>query len=168
MDVDVCEYTDADYRACRSLWADLTEHHRRIYGDSSIGGDDPGAEFDQYLSDPARVGSWVAQVEELTVGLSGLLARGRSADVEPVVVAPGHRGKGIGRRLVEHVVEAARSSGFEFVTLRPVARNVGAIRSFHALGFRTLGGHIDLTMDLSDRAHEWHQGLSLHGLDFAY
>jgi hypothetical protein len=49
-----------------------------------------------------------------------------------------------------------------------VARNIAAVRRFHAAGFRTLGGHVDLTMDLAPRRHEWLQGASLHGLDFDY
>ena len=43
-----------------------------------------------------------------------------------------------------------------------------AVRRFHAAGFWTLGGHIDLTMDLAARRHEWLPGASLHGLDFDY
>ena len=80
-DVGVRDYTPADYSACRMLWAELTEHHRRI---------------------------------------------------------------------------------------RPVARNVSAIRRFYDAGFQTLGGHVDLTMDLADRNHRWLDGTRLHGLDFRY
>jgi hypothetical protein len=49
-----------------------------------------------------------------------------------------------------------------------VARNVAAIRRFHSAGFLALGGHVDLTMDLAARRHEWLPGASLHGLDFDY
>ena len=42
-EVVVRDYADGDYDAGRSLWAELTEYHRSIYGDPSIGGDDPGA-----------------------------------------------------------------------------------------------------------------------------
>jgi len=69
-EVIVREYAEADYGACRSLWVQLTEYHRSIYGDPSI--------------------------------------------------------------------------------------------------VRTLGGHVDLTMDLAARRHEWLTGASLHGLDFDY
>jgi len=48
-EVIVRDYADGDYGACRSLWAELTEYHRSIYGDPTIGGDDPGAGFDDYL-----------------------------------------------------------------------------------------------------------------------
>ena len=36
------DYTDGDHGAWRSLWAERTQYHRSIYGDPSIGGDDPG------------------------------------------------------------------------------------------------------------------------------
>jgi hypothetical protein len=107
LEVGVRDYADGDYDACRSLWAELTEYHRDIYGDPSIGGDDPGAAFDE-------------------------------------------------------------ACGYEYLTIRPVARNVAAVRRFHAAGFSALGGHIDLTMDLAERRHDWPPGASLDGLEFGY
>lgn len=62
-DVIVRDYASADYPACRMLWVELTEHHRRIYEDPSIGGDDPGGAFDDYLAVPERVASWVADLD---------------------------------------------------------------------------------------------------------
>jgi hypothetical protein len=52
-EIIIRDYVESDYGACRSLWAELTEYHRVIYGDPSIGGDDPGAGFDDI---PARRG----------------------------------------------------------------------------------------------------------------
>lgn len=167
-EVIVRDYAEGDYGACRSLWAELTEYHRGIYGDPSIGGDDPGAGFDDYLATAQRTGSWVAESDGRVVGLTGLLDRGTSGEVEPVVVAEAARDRGIGRMLISRVIEEARARGHEYLAIRPVARNVAAVRRFHAAGFRTLGGHIDLTMDLAERRHEWLSGASLHGRDFDY
>ena len=167
-DLIVRDYADGDYRACRALWTELTEYHGRIYGDPSIGGDDPGAGFDGYLATPQRIGSWVAESHGRVVGLTGLLDRGASGEVEPVVVMEAVRDQGIGRQLISRVVEQALARGYEYLAIRPVARNVAAVRRFHAAGFRTLGGHIDLTMDLAPRRHEWLPGASLHGLDFDF
>ena len=167
-EVIVRDYAEGDYRACRSLWAELTEYHRSIYGDPSIGGDDPGAGFDDYLATSQWTRSWVAVSHSGVVGLTGLLDWGTSAEVEPVVVAEAARDQGIGRMLISRVVEEARARGYEYLAIRPVARNVAAIRRFHAAGFRALGGHIDLTMDLTARRHDWLPGASLHGLDFGY
>ena len=167
-EVIVRDYAEGDYGACRSLWAELTDYHRSIYGDPSIGGHDPGAGFDDYLATTQRVGSWVAESRGRVVGLTGLFDRGWSGEVEPVVVAEAARDQGIGRMLISRVVEKARARGYEYLAIRPVARNVAAVRRFHAAGFRTLGGHIDLTMDLAARRHGWLPGASLHGLDFDY
>jgi GNAT superfamily N-acetyltransferase len=114
------------------------------------------------------MGSWVAESRGRVVGLTGLFDRGGSGEVEPVVVAEAVRDRGIGRLLISRVVEEARARGYEYLAIRPVARNVAAVRRFRAAGFRTLGGHIDLTMDLAARRHDWLPGASLHGLDFDY
>jgi GNAT superfamily N-acetyltransferase len=164
----VREYRSEDYAACRQLWVELTEHHRRIYGNTSIGGDDPGAGFDDYLAMSARVKSWVGDLHGDVVGLTGLLDHGVSGEVEPVVVSGGFRQTGIGRSLIDHVVTEATERGYEYLSIRPVARNVAAIERFHEAGFRTLGGHVDLTIDLKERRQVWLDGVNLHGLDFRY
>jgi GNAT superfamily N-acetyltransferase len=164
----VRDYAPTDYAACRMLWVELTEHHRRIYEDSAIGGDDPGTAFDCYLADPERVASWVADLDGRIVGLTGLLDRGASGEVEPVVVTDRLRGRGVGRLLIERVAAEAAARGYEYLAIRPVARNVSAIRQFYDAGFQTLGGHVDLTMDLASRRHRWLDGARLHGLDFRY
>jgi GNAT superfamily N-acetyltransferase len=110
----------------------------------------------------------VAESRGRVIGLTGLLGRGTSGEVEPVVVAEAARNQGIGRMLISRVAEEARARGYQYLAIRPVARNVAAVRRFHAAGFRALGGHIDLTMDLAARRHEWLPGASLHGLDFDY
>jgi len=168
LDILVRGYASGDYSACRVLWVELTEQHRRIYRDSLIGGDDPGSGFDSYLAVPERVASWVAESKGSIVGLTGLFDRGTSGEVEPVVVTTGLRGRGVGRLLIDRVVAAAVSRGYEYLAIRPVARNVDAIRRFYGAGFRTLGGHVDLTMDLAERRHRWLDGPHLHGLEFKY
>jgi hypothetical protein len=90
------EYQPADHAAGRALWAELTAHHRRIYGDPTIGGDDPGAYFDTYLATPERVATWVAEVDGGVVGLTGLFDHGESGEIEPVVVSEAQRGRGSG------------------------------------------------------------------------
>ncbi|MGH2684490.1 MAG: GNAT family N-acetyltransferase, partial [Actinomycetota bacterium] len=90
----VREYEPADLTACRRLWVELTEHHRRLFDDPTIGGDEPGAYFDTYLADPTRVASWVAVVDGHVVGLTGLLDHGGHGEVEPIVVSEARRARG--------------------------------------------------------------------------
>ena len=49
---------------------ELTDHHRWIYHDPSIGGDDPGTGFDDYLATPERIASGVAELASSVAGLA--------------------------------------------------------------------------------------------------
>lgn len=39
-----------DLEECRSPWAEIVQRNRVIFDDTSIGGEDPGMEFDGHLS----------------------------------------------------------------------------------------------------------------------
>jgi ribosomal protein S18 acetylase RimI-like enzyme len=161
-------YVPSDLDQCRALWAELVQRHRDIYGDPSIGGENPGLEFDQHLSlvGPERV--WIATEAEAIAGLVSLIHRGQEAEVEPIIVSSQHRGRGIGRKLLDHAVEQARALGVQYVSIKPVARNESAISFFHDGGFRTLG-HIELFMWLgASRPGQWRPGPDLFGKSFDY
>ena len=138
-------YAASDLAACRHLWAELTEAHRELYADPSIGGADPGRAFDAHLAAAEHV--WVAEVDGVVVGLAGLLLEDGQAELEPVVVSASSRGRGVGRLLAETVVAAARDRGYRQLRVRPAGRNTDAIRFFHALGFDVLG-RVDVRVDL--------------------
>ena len=154
-------YEDGDLAACRALWAELTEAHRQLYADPTIGGDEPGRAFDGPLA--AAEGIWVADADGEVVGLAGLLVGGGKGELEPVVVAVAWRGRGVGRRLVEAVVAASRDRGLRHVSVRPVGRNSEAIRFFHALGFDVLA-RVDTQLDLDPRSRQ--PGERIAGRDF--
>jgi GNAT superfamily N-acetyltransferase len=133
-------YEDRDRESCRSLWRDLTQWHRDLYGDQSIWRDqDPGDFFDEHLE---RIGAdriWVAEHDGRVVGFAGLIVEDARGELEPIVVSPETRGSGVGHALGERVIAAARELGLRRIDVKPVARNDGAIRFFHDLGFDTLG-----------------------------
>ena len=168
VEVVVRPYEGDDVDAGRRLWFELTDHHRRLFDEPTIGGDDPGAHFDVSLATPERVATWVAVLDGDIVGLTGLFDHGAHGELEPEIVTERLRSRGIGRRLVEEVVAESRRRGHDYLAVRPVARNTAAIARFHAAGFRTLGAHVDLTMDLRLRDRILLGGTSLHGLDFRY
>lgn len=156
----VRRYVAADLGACRSLWVELTETHRRLYDSPGIGGSNPGLQFDEHL---ARVGAdnlWVAEVEGRVVGLTGMIRGEGEAELEPLVVTEALRGRGIGTRLAEAVLAAARAAGLRSLSVRPVARNAAALQFFHARGFRALG-YVELLMDLRSGPRPWREGESL-------
>jgi N-acetylglutamate synthase-like GNAT family acetyltransferase len=161
----VRRYEPSDLESCRSLWAELTQWHRDLYDDDALGGNDPGSGFDGYVDEFGAERLLVAEADREIVGLAGLIVRGRHGELEPVVVSGPHRASGIGRKLVEAVVETARAEGLSRLTVRPTARNSDALRFFHALGFDVLG-HVDLQIDLDGRGFQPRAGERLAEKEF--
>jgi GNAT superfamily N-acetyltransferase len=146
----------------------MTQRHREIYGDPSIGGDDPGLEFDGHLDrvGPERV--WVAVLDEDVIGFTSLIQNGEEAEVEPMVVSSEHRGGGVGHALVAHAIQEAKKLGVLCLGVKPVARNEDAISFFYDAGFKTLG-HIHLFMWLGESTPDmWKPGPELFGKPFDY
>jgi GNAT superfamily N-acetyltransferase len=163
--VTVRRFEERDSGPCRALWAELTRWHRALYDDPSIGGDDPGSGFDGYLEEFGDARLWVAEHSTSVVGFTGLIVRGDQAEVEPVVVSPDARGRGIGRALVAAAIDAARAESIGQVKVSPVARNAQAIRFFHELGFTSLG-HVELLADFRRPAEYWRPGELIADRDF--
>lgn len=161
-------YRDSDLETCRELWVQLTERHREIYETDTIGGEDPGLQFDGHL---ARVGAeriWLDEVDGEVVGMVGLIPENHdgSPEIEPVIVVPQARGTGVGRRLVEHVVDVAREIGARDVVVSAVGRNAEAIRFYHEMGFDTIG-YVELSHDLRPREDQpWRDGETIAGRRF--
>ena len=156
--VSIRPYEPRDLDGCRELWVELTEWHRSIFETPSIGGDDPGRQFDAHL---ARVGAeriWVADENGELVGLAGLVLEHGEAELEPIVVSKRLRSRGVGRRLAEAVIEHAREHRVRQLQVRPVGRNAEAIRFFHRLGFDVLD-QVVLMLDLvTDEPRPWRDG----------
>ncbi len=161
-------YASPDLDQCRKLWAELTQRHRDIYNDPSIGGDDPGLHFDEHLGRVGAENLWVAEQDGKAVGLVGLIVEGQEAELEPLVVTPKSRSTGIGRALIKHVIDEAHKRHVRYLNVRPVARNTDAISFFYDAGFDTLG-HIELFMDLrAPSSDTWEPGPELFGRAFKY
>ena len=168
MSPTIRQFVDTDRVRCCELWRSLTQRHRDLYDDPTLGGPDPGVEFDEYLRQPELHGLWVAEHAHQVVGLCGLLIRGEECELEPIVVDPSHRSRGVGALLAQQAIAESRHLGMKYVNVRPVARNLEAIRFFHRQGFQLLG-RFELSIALegaspfgSTRATE------LHGLRFEY
>ena len=139
MSPSIREYRPSDLDRCRELWRSLTQRHRDIYDDPTLGGSDPGVEFDAHLTEPHLHRVWVAELTDRVLGFCGLLVRGDESELEPIVVDPSHRSHGIGALLAQRAIAESRRLGVKYVNVRPVARNLEAIRFFHRQGFRLLG-----------------------------
>ena len=60
---------------------------------------------------------------------------GRAAWLEDMIVHPGRRGDGIGKRLLDEAVAGARAAGCTRITLLTDATNVSAMRFYQRAGF---------------------------------
>jgi GNAT superfamily N-acetyltransferase len=168
MNIFIREYQSRDLESCRQLWRELTQHHRDIYSDQSIGGNNPGAYFERYLEKTNLAGPWVAEESSVIVGMAGLLMEGDEAEIEPVIIRSEFRSQGIGSLLIERLKNEAKQRGVGYLSIRPVARNIDAIKCFHRAGFDLLG-QLDMFLDLmEDSGREWKDGVTIHSHAFRY
>jgi GNAT superfamily N-acetyltransferase len=167
--VTVRSYRPLDHNACRRLWGELVQHRARLYGsgrhDMEAEGD-PGAGFEEYLTQLNLSGMWVAEHEGGVGGFVGLMLEGRTGEVDPIVVAESLRGRGIGRALLARVVDESRHRGLRRLTIAPSVRDVPALRSLHAAGFATIAS-VTLSYDLRGAPPAEGAELDLYDLRFA-
>ena len=86
---------------------------------------------------------WVAEINGEVVGSYALKpnlpGRGDHICNAGYMVAPGQRGKGIGRTLAEHSLQRARASGFEAMQYNHVISTNPAVSLWQSLGFAVVG-----------------------------
>jgi len=162
--IKIRNYRNVDKEACRLLWRELTEHHREIYQEPTIGGEQSEDYFDKYLKKVGPAKIWIAIIDSKVVGLTGLDVSDYEAEIEPLIVTKTHRNKGVGTKLLEKVIAEARTIGTS-LNVSPVARNVEAIRFFHKAGFNKLG-RVQMFIGFSNRT--WKRYLELYGCKLEY
>ena len=165
MELVIRNYQTQDLQECRALWRELTEWHREIYRDPTIGGDTPEVKFDEHLASVGAEQIWVAVDQSKVIGLVGMILRGAEAEVEPLIVTKSYRDRGVGKRLLETVIQNAQRNRVRLLTVKPVARNIETMKFLHRQGFKNVG-FIELFMDLSNRT--WQSGLAIFDCEFNY
>jgi ribosomal protein S18 acetylase RimI-like enzyme len=83
-------------------------------------------------------------------GYDYMALRGPAGVLQDVIVDPEHRGRGVGRLLLEAALEFFRSRGVPRVVLSTAERNEAAQRLFAGMGFRRT--MIEMTRELDDPA----------------
>jgi len=166
--IKIRNYKPGDREACRSLWAEMVEQHRKIYDDPTIGGENPGLEFDCHLRKVGADMMWIAEYNGTIAGLSSLIIKEHEAELEPLVIGEKFRGKGIGKILVNHLIKEAKKQGAALIFTKPVARNKEAVSFFYNAGFKTLG-HLQMFIWLADEVPcSWKKGPEIFDLPFDY
>jgi ribosomal-protein-alanine N-acetyltransferase len=91
--------------------------------------------------DCLRVGysMWLMEYRKEVCGY-GILSMGAGeAHLLNICVSPTHQGKGLGRELLAHMIEVARSHGNEMMFLEVRPSNIAAIRLYESVGFSEVG-----------------------------
>lgn len=98
-----------------------------------------------FFGDQPLDGFLVAEVDGVVAGYISTYQSIRAPShshvlsVNGLAVDPAAQGKGVGRRLVEAVIELARERGLAKVGLRVLGHNTGARRLYERCGFATEG-----------------------------
>ena len=135
LEIEVPAGTVDDIPLTMKIW----DQTLNFSNDQSIGGDDPGLEFDKHLERVGPDSIWLAEVEGDVIGFTSLIIKDQEAEIEPVIAPHKHRGKGIGERLIQYAIEEAKKLKILCLYVKPVARNKEAISFFFDCGFRTIG-----------------------------
>jgi GNAT superfamily N-acetyltransferase len=139
--------TMGDYDALVALFDELDEFHRLARPEVFRRFDGPArtrGQIEQWLTEPGST-VLVAEIDQEVVGLAVLLTRSPSAfagavplkviELDNLVVHSGLRSRGIGRRLIEAIVDWSRGQGASHVGVAVHAFNRDARRFYESAGF---------------------------------
>lgn len=82
--------------------------------------------------------SRVVLADDEIVAITMLAKRGKRGWIGGVGVVPEHRGKGIGRMMMQEIINVAKEDGLEAVELEVIDTNTPAYNLYLSLGFKTL------------------------------
>lgn len=156
------EAAEADIEAIRRIaqksWStDYPDILSRETAESSVDEWYAPGELRSELSHPRSILA-VAETDGGVVGFVHAVTGDELGHVLRLYVAPDHRRQGIGRRLLDHVVDAMAGLGFDRVAALVLAENDPGVEFYRSLGFQTvdeaetrIGGtaHRELTMERS-------------------
>jgi N-acetylglutamate synthase-like GNAT family acetyltransferase len=170
MPIKLINYSEQYLEDGRNLWVELTQHHRDLYDDQSIGGDNPGLYFDKHLEKVGKDNIFFAKFDGQIVGLVGLqpLEQEGCYEVEPVVVLKEYRGKGVGGFMLEEIQIIAKARGVKYLSIKPELKNKKVVEFYYNSGFKTIG-EIELFIDLQDNStSSFDDKIDIFGMEFNY
>lgn len=144
-----------------NIWGELAEHHARL--DRSFA---PSArwrdEYEQFIRTLLGRNDALAVVADeggrvigYAVGritlLPAFFEQRRRGYIHDVVTREAYRRRGVGRRLVETLLDWMRRSNVPVVELTVAARNTGAVRFWQRLGFGTYMYHMRRRLTRDER-----------------
>ena len=81
----------------------------------------------------------IAELDELMVGYGILSVGAGEAHVLNICVRPEYRCRGLGRRLLQHLIDLSRTAGAQDLYLEVRPSNLAAVRLYQAMGLHQVG-----------------------------
>ncbi|MBI1340667.1 ribosomal-protein-alanine N-acetyltransferase [bacterium] len=88
-----------------------------------------------WIERPACAAAAIEDGAGALIAFGIILVAAEEGDVLTIAVDPGFRGRGVGRRLLDDLIDRARRLGARRVVLEVGAGNIPAIRLYRSLGF---------------------------------
>ncbi|HAA90505.1 MAG TPA: ribosomal-protein-alanine N-acetyltransferase [Peptococcaceae bacterium] len=95
---------------------------------------------------------FVALIGEIIVGYAGMWLLPGEAHVTTVAVHPDYRGRKIGRKLMNTLIDFARIRGAQTMLLEVRPSNLPARKLYHSLGFRQIGLRVNYYVETGEDA----------------
>jgi GNAT superfamily N-acetyltransferase len=89
---------------------------------------------ESYLQNGGKV--WVAEVDKVIVGFGGFrLIDANTAEIKRVRIDSGHRGKGLGKAIIEHIESYCRATEIKTIKVDTDNRFAAAISMYTNMGY---------------------------------
>jgi len=165
------EFSSIDLEECVSLYRQMVDHHREVYEDSTIPYNDEYIIKKLQRTDDNYI-KMVAEKDKRIIGLLTIDIKGRTCELDEILVEKSMRGKGIGTALAEYLQKTALGRGCTEIQVSFAARNEKALNFHHRkIGLNCLG-MMQIFMPLTDKGKEqWYRKgkkTVFLGLDFFY
>lgn len=98
----------------------------------------PIAAFESELAQEDTRNYWVYEADGLVIGYAGLCTVLPIADVQTIAISPAYQGRGLGRKLLQLLIDTARKRRALDVMLEVRFDNPNAIGLYESMGFETI------------------------------
>lgn len=170
-DFKLREFSINDLEECVVFFRQMVDHHREVYEDNTIAYDDEYLRKKLQRTDDNYI-KVVVEKDKRIVGLLTIDIKGRTCELDEILVDKGMRGKGMGTALVEFLKKTAVERGCDEIQVSFAARNLRALNFYYKeVGLNCLG-MIQIFMPITDKGREkWYEKgkkTVFLGLDFYY
>ena len=165
------EFSTTDLEECVAFFKQMVDHHREVYEDNTIPYDEEYIRKKLQRTDDNYI-KIVAEKDKRIIGLLTIDIKGRTCELDEILIEKDMRGKGIGTALADYLKKTAVERGCTEIQVSFAARNLRALNFYYQeIGLDCLG-MVQIFMPLTEKGKEqWYKKgkkTVFLGLDFYY